>query len=494
MGLEELRKKREKRWDQLLEHAYSECDRKYSTCKTTETQDRHLIAELNEIRFSDDSYLNNYLNCDVESTLTFTEYYKSFQISIPVLWYEIDSSSSSSSSSPSSSASSSSPSSSPSSSSPSSSSSDEWFLKYNSLEILSSLNEITRQMIWIDVPRTFNIFVKRSSHCSTILSNPLRRAYYLTVLCRILSMTSCLLGGWYCQGMSFVAASYIFYYDDISAILWSSSSTPLISNTSLIDFQHNLFLLHELYSCCTYYHLILQSNNLSALYEWNVFLTLYLEEFEYQLSHTPDTQQLYRHLQGLKYPIEFFSMEWFTTCYVLSTSYEVSVHIQDMMIHGNESGVRVDLLIRIGMAILITLRSQIMQFEGQSSLFFLSLSLYLSQLFRPSPLSPPLGSDLESMQTDFRELVLQLTPEQIIPTAVRYQILRRADEQNERLSESGDSNTISDNILSVSHTLFPLFVFKYFYPSEDSALVTVSHKVQLNSRRVQSELNGTEVA
>jgi hypothetical protein len=183
--------------------------------------------------------------------------------------------------------------------------------------------------------------------------------------------------------MSFVAASYIFYYDDISSVLWStspsalspsplspsppSSLSPIISeppSSSPMDFHHDLFLLHELYSCCTYYHLILQSNNLSAIYEWNVFLTMYLEEFEYQLSHTAETQPLYDHLQTLQYPIEFFSMEWFTTCYVLSTSYEVSVHIQDMMIHGNESGVRVDLLIRIGMAILISLKSQIMQFEG----------------------------------------------------------------------------------------------------------------------------------
>jgi hypothetical protein len=357
MSLIDLQKQRERRWDRLLEHAYQDCDRKYSTCKSTEAQDRHLIAELNKIRFANDSYLDNYLQSEVESSQTFKEYYRTLSEYIPVAWFESQSEIT-----------------------------DEWFREYNSLAPLAGLNELTRQMIWIDVPRTFNIFVRRSPHCCAILSHPARRAYYLTVLCRILSVTSCLLGGWYCQGMSFVAASYIFYYDDISSVLWPTSPSPLSPSalsplspsppsslspiiseppsSSPMDFHHDLFLLHELYSCCTYYHLILQSNNLSAIYEWNVFLTMYLEEFEYQLSHTAETQPLYDHLQTLQYPIEFFSMEWFTTCYVLSTSYEVSVHIQDMMIHGNESGVRVDLLIRIGMAILISLKSQIMQFEG----------------------------------------------------------------------------------------------------------------------------------
>jgi hypothetical protein len=379
MGLTELRKKREHRWDELLNFAYSECDRKYSrpvvisTSSPTTTrvrtveEDRYLISELSKIRFSNDSYLESYLNDCIESNFTFLEYYRKIHDVIPVKWFEkhseIDQNNDL----------------------------EVYFQEYNSLDILTGLSESTRQMIWLDVPRTFNIFIKRSPHCSTILSNLSRRSYYLTVLCRILCTTSCLLGGWYCQGMSFVAASYIFYYDDISAVLWTPLDLPSPSSTTAtadeditlpspspppladssevasvaIDFQHELFLLHENYACCTYYHLILHSNNLSALYEWSVFLAMYLEEFEYQLSHTPETTLIYDHLQNLKYPIEFFSMEWFTTCYVLSTSYDVSVHIQDMMIHGNQSGSRVDILIRIGMAIIIALGPEILRFEGE---------------------------------------------------------------------------------------------------------------------------------
>lgn len=368
MGLTELKKKREKRWDELLNYAYSECDRKYSKPPSytssrpsspssptrTVEEDRYLISELSKIRFSNDLYLEDYLNSCIESNITFLQYYQQIHDAIPMKWFEKDSQINENYDL------------------------EEYFHEYNSLDVLAGLSESTRQMIWIDIPRTFNIFIKRSPHCSDILSNGSRKSYYLTVLCRILSTTSCLLGGWYCQGMSFVAASYIFYYDDISDALWIPSDFPSPSSTtaiinedlnlplspSVIDFQHDLFLLHENYACCTYYHLILHSNNLSALYEWSVYLSMYLEEFEYQLSHTPETSLIYRHLQDLHYPIEFFSMEWFTTCYVLSTSYDVSVHIQDMMIHGNQSGSRVDILIRIGMAIIIALGPEILQFEG----------------------------------------------------------------------------------------------------------------------------------
>lgn len=49
--------------------------------------------------------------------------------------------------------------------------------------------------------------------------------------------------------------------------------------------------------------------------------------------------------------------------------------------------------------------------------------------------------DLESMQLEFRNLVLQLTPQQIIPTAIRYRIIKRTEQR--------DGSDLSDNILSV---------------------------------------------
>ena len=448
MSVEILKVNREKRWDRLLNYAYSECDRKFSNYQSTETADRFLISEISEIRFASDSNLQEYLSSTIAPTLSFTDFYQSIKDAIPIEWFQNSSSESL----------------------------EQNFQLYNNLSVLAGLNDSTRQMIWIDIPRTFNIFFKRSRHCQNILSQINRKEYYLTVLCRILSMTSCLLGGWYCQGMSFVAASYIFYYDDISESLWSfesshdkltnqtsdtlfttttttttttssSSSSPSPSTIGVevgtlneiktyiepqidkvnytkiesncnfednidqeivdqeivenndkkenndlkdainLNFNDERFATHELYACCTYYHLILQSNNLSALYEWSVFLAMYLEEFEFQLSHTSQTQDVYNHLRNLKYPIEFFSMEWFTTCYVLSTSYEVTVYIQDMMIYGNPSGSRVDILIRIGMSIILNLREEILAFEGSISLHYCSilllllLLLFLSLLF-----------------------------------------------------------------------------------------------------------------
>jgi hypothetical protein len=54
------------------------------------------------------------------------------------------------------------------------------------------------------------------------------------------------------------------------------------------------------------------------------------------------------------------------------------------------------------------------------------------------------------MQVEFRDLVQQLKPEQIIPTAIRYRVIKRSDQRG---SDISDSN-ISDNILSVP--LLPL--------------------------------------
>lgn len=51
------------------------------------------------------------------------------------------------------------------------------------------------------------------------------------------------------------------------------------------------------------------------------------------------------------------------------------------------------------------------------------------------------------MQLEFRNFVLQLTPEQIIPQAIRYQIKKRSGGSDPL--ELSDSSTISNNILSV---------------------------------------------
>lgn len=60
------------------------------------------------------------------------------------------------------------------------------------------------------------------------------------------------------------------------------------------------------------------------------------------------------------------------------------------------------------------------------------------------------------MQLEFRSLVLNLTPQQIIPTAIRYRIVKG--------SEQRDGSDLSDHILSVYiysyDTFFILFLEK----------------------------------
>ena len=72
------------------------------------------------------------------------------------------------------------------------------------------------------------------------------------------------------------------------------------------------------------------------------------------------------------------------------------------------------------------------------------------------------------MQLEFRNLVLQLTPEQIIPQAIRYQIKKRSGGTDPL--ELSDSSTISNNILSVIlpfyniiAIVFTFYIFIYLF-------------------------------
>ena len=96
---------------------------------------------------------------------------------------------------------------------------DDNYETYNSLDILARVTPRARHKIWIDVPRTFDIFHRKSNRYEDILKDPIRKSRILAILCRVLCCSADMLGGWYCQGMSFVAASYILYF--YSAFDWT---------------------------------------------------------------------------------------------------------------------------------------------------------------------------------------------------------------------------------------------------------------------------------
>ena len=227
---------------------------------------------------------------------------------------------------------------------------DENFETYNSIELLSSLNPRARHKIWIDVTRTLDIFSRKSRRHEDILKDPVRKSRILAILCRVLCTSAKLLGGWYCQGMSFVAASYILYF--YYAFDWTVAES---TGDQIADLLVGTYVL-GVYHCC-----VLRECGFELLFHNGPALELYLAEFGHQLASTEDTAEVYGHLESLRFTTHFYAVEWFTTCFVLTLSADVCLLVQDMVVYGNHS--KKNLLIKIGVAIMASLREQLMCFD-----------------------------------------------------------------------------------------------------------------------------------
>jgi hypothetical protein len=249
-------------------------DQEEEAINSLEDREQYVLAEMVHIRNMSSSFIEENLKLQVDPSCTFDDHYRSIAKEILVSWFL----------------------------NPSELSGED-FTSYNNITKLASVSESSRRHIWMDVTRTFHTFTQKSEKFRVAMEDPSRRAYLLACLCRILSVSSQLLGGWYCQGMSFVAASYILYFEDIYFRLYPTEHVITESVPSP--------LLHrELLACSAYYYCALKQNELASIYEWSAFLTMYFEEFEFQLASDPHTALAYEHMQRLRYPVEFFAMEW----------------------------------------------------------------------------------------------------------------------------------------------------------------------------------------
>eukprot|EP01032_Pedospumella_encystans_P011451 gene11451-13313_t len=132
----------------------------------------------------------------------------------------------------------------------------------------------------------------------------------------------------YCQGMNFLAATFLL---------------------SEADCRSAFILLTYLLRHC---HLeILYNPRCSSLLEYMMYFEKRLE------THNPT---VFKHLQNEEFPPLCYSIEWFTTCFLVSSPGELSACVLDLMLSGFD-----DIMIRVGLALMDHLESVILQSNAE---------------------------------------------------------------------------------------------------------------------------------
>ena len=259
---------------------------------------------------------------------------------------------------------------------------DEWFIEifsedcsisFHELPILADLTMEAKKKIWMDVPRTYLAFSCGDycdSRCAELLSNDDKHkmAKMLAALCRVLTTSSTFLEGGYCQGMSFLAASYILY----CRVVLSSSK------------EESAFDVH---AAAAFIFIALRKYGLADLYVEPNSLSEYIVEFEFQLSapYSPKIKStqycarnaeihqklssLYSHLSFYGLNAHYFVVQWFGSCFSLGVSSRMLFALQEIFLYGSGSCHLNNVMIRMGVAVLYVLADKLMKLMSFESLY-----------------------------------------------------------------------------------------------------------------------------
>jgi hypothetical protein len=273
--------------------------------------------------------------------------------------------------------------------------SHNYYPDFNSCEVLVQISERAKRKIWADTPRTFDLFLRKSPEIESLLSSDEIYSQFRATLCRVLCTSSILLGGWYCQGMAFLAGSCLIYFKEFR----TSRELDTFSQRRL-----------GISSCSIYHHCFLKENHLEALYQDSILLSAYMSELAYQLSNYNETALVYHHMISIGFTVHYFALEWFTACYLLSVSHAFSLLIHDIFIYGNTHR-RSDFLIKLGISMISLLSPQLLTYTCESSL--------------PPSLSSFVHSKtaFETLHMEFKSLVLSLPPIEVMQRALEYQMV-----------------------------------------------------------------------
>lgn len=185
----------------------------------------------------------------------------------------------------------------------------------------------TRDQIVRDVPRTFSLYIEHARYLRLQFDGDMS-AYTEALQC-VLEVTchqsySC----GYCQGMNFLAATFL--------LSEASCRSAFILFTYLLRQCH----LEILYN-----------PKCSSLLEYMMYYEKRLEV------HNPT---IYAHLQAEEFPPLCYTVEWFTTCFLVSSPGELSACVIDLLLSGFD-----DIMIRVGLALMDHLESVILQSNAE---------------------------------------------------------------------------------------------------------------------------------
>jgi len=251
--------------------------------------------------------------------------------------------------------------------------------QFNNLPVLSCLTVRARHKIWIDVPRTFMAFTT-GEHAhpsySALLADIKVLDRFLAILCRTLCASSAMLEGRYCQGMSFIAASYILYFE----VLLRPSMKDVAGETSSSHSRNDNggWGQQALFSAA-YHYLILEKYKLGDIYVKENALTRYISAFEIYLQSpvlavknenmSRKLSALYSHLEQNGMNVQYFIVQWFGAGYVLNVSAELLIFFQEISLYSSDGEHTVEPMMRLGLSILWALADELMLLRDFESLY-----------------------------------------------------------------------------------------------------------------------------
>lgn len=176
-----------------------------------------------------------------------------------------------------------------------------------------------------DVPRTFGLFVRNARLLR--LNFPADLSSYYNGLRDVLIAVSRDRG--YCQGINFIAASILLHTHNVR------QATIIL----------NFLLKHRKLE-------ILFDPKYSALMD-------YMRIFEKRLRKF--VPNVYHHFKKCEFTVVSYAIEWFTTCFIVTSPGELSNCVLDLLIAGFE-----DIMIRVGLGLLKVLEDKLLRldFEG----------------------------------------------------------------------------------------------------------------------------------
>lgn len=195
--------------------------------------------------------------------------------------------------------------------------------QYDERHTRAPLSTKIRDQIIRDVPRTFTLYIEHQKYLR--LEFPSDISAYVKALQHVLEVAchqdySC----GYCQGMNFLAATFLL---------------------SEANHRSAFILFSYLVKEC---HLeILYNPKCSSLLE-------YMHYYDRRLA--VHNKAVHTHLEDEEFPPLCYTVEWFTTCFLVSSPGELSACVIDLILSGFS-----DIMVRVGLALMDHLEAVILQ-------------------------------------------------------------------------------------------------------------------------------------